>query len=71
MSVPNDNSSPNDSRLRQRRIVLTIAPLLIVAGLVVLLFLKRMPLPLRLAVGLADVFTGLVLLVLVRQKFPK
>ena len=42
---------------------------LIIGGLAVLLLLQRMPLPMRLLVGLMDVFAGLTLLVVVRQKF--
>lgn len=56
---------------RQRRILITLAFVLIASGLAVLLLLKRMPLPLRILVGLMDVFAGLGFLVLVRQKFSK
>ena len=52
---------------RQKRIVVISACVLIGGGLVVLFALGRMPLPLRIAVGLTDVFGGIVLLVLVRQ----
>jgi hypothetical protein len=52
---------------RQKRTVTIIAVLLIVAGLVLLFLLKRLPLPMRLMAGLTDLFGGLVLLVLVRQ----
>ena len=57
--------------LRQRRTIIALALLLIAAGLTVLFLLERMPLPLRILVGLTDVFGGLTLLVLVRQKFSK
>jgi uncharacterized membrane protein HdeD (DUF308 family) len=53
---------------RQKRIVVISACVLIVGGLVVLFLLKQMPLPLRIAVGLTDLFGGIVLLVMVRQK---
>lgn len=43
--------------------------LLILAGLVVAVFLRRIPLPLRLMIGLGDVIAGSTLLLLVRQKF--
>jgi hypothetical protein len=56
-------------RMRQKRTIVVLAVVLIVGGLAVLLALKRMPLPLRIIVGLTDVFAGLGLLVLVRQKF--
>ena len=54
---------------RQKTTITTLATLLIVAGAVVLLFLDRIPLPLRIAVGLGDIIAGWGLLVLVRQKF--
>lgn len=61
--------TPPDPRLRrQKRTLLVLASGLIVAGIVVLFFLQRMPLPMRILVGLTDVFGGLVLLVLIRQK---
>lgn len=60
-----------DRRQRQKRTVLIVASLLIVAGFVVLLFLERMPLPLRILVGLTDAVGGLVLLVVARQKFGR
>ncbi len=60
---------PTDQRARQRRMLLILAPALIVGGLVVLFFLPRMPVPLRIVVGLTDVVAGCVLLIVVRQKF--
>ena len=57
--------------LRQRRTIIALAILLVAAGIAVLFVLDRMPLPLRILVGLTDVFGGLTLLVLVRQKLPK
>ena len=56
-------------REKLRRTVLILAPVLIVAGLAILLFLERMPLPLRLLTGLGDIVVGLVLLVLLKQKY--
>jgi hypothetical protein len=50
--------------------VLLLATVLIATGLMVLLFLSRLPLPLRLLIGCGDVIAGIVLLVLVRQKVP-
>jgi hypothetical protein len=55
-------------RARQKRTLLALATSLIAAGRVVLFVLKRMPLPLRIMVGLGDLFAGCVMLVLVRQK---
>ena len=56
-------------RARQKTIVTILGFVLIAGGLIVLFALKRMPLPMRLLVGLTDVFAGLTMLVLVRQKF--
>ena len=56
-------------RARQKTIVTILGFALIAGGLIVLFALKRMPLPMRLLVGLTDVFAGLTMLVLVRQKF--
>jgi len=55
------------ARQKQRRTIFTLAGLLIIGGFVVLLFLKRMPLPLRMLVGATDVVAGVVLLVVGRQ----
>ena len=61
---------PAGARLapRQKRTLRLLAALLILGGLFILLVLDRMPLPLRLIIGLMDVFAGLGLLLLVRQK---
>lgn len=56
-------------RARLKRTVLILAPVLILGGMAVLLFLERMPLPLRFLVGLGDIVVGLVLLVLLKQKY--
>ena len=58
-----------DPRSRQKRTIQILATLLIAGGLTVLFLLTRMPLPLRILVGLTDVVAGAVLLVVVRQKF--
>ena len=50
--------------------MLVLATALLVGGIVVLVFLSRIPLPLRLAVGLTDVIASAVLFTVVRQKFP-
>jgi hypothetical protein len=52
---------------RQKRLVRWLAVLLIVAGIVVVAGLKRLPVPVRMMAGLGDIFMGCVLLVLVRQ----
>jgi uncharacterized membrane protein HdeD (DUF308 family) len=56
-------------RARLRRTVLILAPVLILGGLAVLLFVDRMMMPLRILVGLGDIVAGVVLLVLLRQKY--
>jgi hypothetical protein len=56
-------------RARQKRTLSVLAAALIAGGLAVLLFLDRIPLPLRLLIGLGDLIAGAVLLVVVRQKF--
>ena len=56
-------------RNRQKRTITALAILLIVAGTIVLFFLDRMFLPLRILVGLGDIVAGWGLLILVRQKF--
>lgn len=58
-----------DPRARQKRTLVILSTLLILGGCVVLFLLKRMPLPMRILVGLTDVVAGAVLLVVVRQKF--
>ncbi len=62
--------APSGGRLsaRQARTLRLLAGVLIVGGIFVLAWLERMPLPLRLIVGLSDIVAGLGLLVLVRQK---
>jgi hypothetical protein len=60
---------PGARRARQKRTLRMLAFVLIAAGVVILFALQRMPLPLRILVGLTDVFAGLTLLVVVRQKF--
>jgi hypothetical protein len=66
MSTP-DPAESAAKFARQKRTVTIVASLLIVAGLVLLFFLKRVPMPMRIMAGLTDLFGGLVLLVLVRQ----
>ena len=65
-----NETPPTDvRRAKQKRTLMILAFGLITAGLVVLVVLQKMPLPLRLLVGLTDVFAGLTLLVVARQKF--
>lgn len=53
---------------RQKRTIRILAALLIAGGLAVLFLVQRLPVPLRIIVGLTDIVAGLVLLLLVRQK---
>jgi hypothetical protein len=68
---PESDPRPPALRARQRTILLTLAFLLIGGGLLILLVLEKVPPPLRIIAGLSDIFAGLVLLVLVRQKFRR
>ena len=56
-------------RSRQKFTVFTLAGILIAAGLLLIFVLKRVPMPIRMFAGLGDLFVGLVLLVVARQKF--
>jgi hypothetical protein len=58
-----------DLRRRQKRTLLILGSVLVAAGLLILLFLERVPLPLRLLLGATDLIAGAVLLLVVRQKF--
>lgn len=58
-----------DQRARLRRQMLILATALALGGFVVLAFLSRIPLPLRLAIGLGDLIAAAVLFLVVRQKF--
>jgi uncharacterized membrane protein HdeD (DUF308 family) len=62
--------TPAEKHARQRRLLLILGPALIAGGLAVLFLLTRMPLPLRIIVGLTDIVAGSVLLLVARQKFP-
>lgn len=59
---------PATRHARQKRLVMILAALLIVSGILVMAFLHRAPLPMRITAGLGDIFIGCVLLVLVRQQ---
>ena len=66
-----DGSVPDELRRRQRRQIGVLAWVLLAAGVAILLFLDRIPLPLRLLMGFVDLVAGAGLLVLRRQKFPE
>ena len=65
----NERARPEGRRVRQKRIITLLGFALVAGGAIVLLALERMPLPMRILVGLTDIFAGLTMLVLVRQKF--
>jgi hypothetical protein len=60
---------PAAQRARQRKTLLILGFALVAGGLVILIALQRMPAPLRILVGLTDIVAGLILLLVVRQKF--
>jgi uncharacterized membrane protein HdeD (DUF308 family) len=70
MSAP-VSPPPPAQRARLKKQMLALGFTLIIGGLVVLAFLTRIPLPLRLAVGLIDLIAGSVLLLAARQKFSR
>ncbi len=74
--MPDPSSNPASTpasdpakRVRLRKQMLILATVLAFGGIVVLAFLTRLPLPLRLAVGLTDLIASAVLFLVVRQKF--
>lgn len=56
-------------RARLRRTVLLLAPTMIVAGILIIAFLDRIPMPVRLLMGFGNIIVGLVLLLLLKQKY--
>lgn len=69
-AAPANHAPDATVRIRQRRTLIALATLLIIGGLVILFLLQRMPLPMRILVGLTDIVAGLTLLIVARQKFP-
>jgi hypothetical protein len=70
MSASPASNVPDVSvRIRQKRTIIILATLLIIGGLIIVFALQRMPLPMRILVGLTDIVAGLTLLIVVRQKF--
>jgi hypothetical protein len=57
------------NRSRQKFTIFSLATFLIIAGLLLVFVLKRVPLPMRVFAGLGDLVAGAALLVLGRQKF--
>jgi polyferredoxin len=69
MSPDSHSPPPSPPReIQHRRTLIVLAWLLIVGGLAIIFFLERMLMPMRILIGLTDIFAGLGLLILVRQK---
>lgn len=66
-----EGSASEELRRRQRRQIGVLAWVLLIAGAAILLFLDRIPLPVRLLMGFVDLVAGAGLLVLRRQKFTE
>jgi hypothetical protein len=71
MPATKPRSTEATRQSRQKILLLALAAVLMAAGLVVLLLLKRLPLPLRLTMGFVDFTAAAALLLLLRQKFPR
>ena len=71
--MPAPLAKPSAQRLyersRQKVILLVFAGVLMVGVILVLFVLKRMPLPMRLVIGLGDVIAASALLLILRQKY--
>lgn len=69
---PSPVTSPGvERRTRQKRLLNILGPILIGSGLVVLIFLDRIPWPMRVAIGFGDLVAGAIILLVVRQKYQK
>lgn len=69
MTAVTDPAKIARERAKLKRTVLILAPVLILGGIAVIAFVDRLPLPARLALGIGDIIVGLVLLVLLKQKY--
>jgi heme A synthase len=70
--MPEDLSKPPTETLspRQRRILVVMSVVLFLAGVGIMLFLQRLPLPARLGLGIIDVIVAAVLVIFLRQNSP-
>ena len=66
--APESRPPPPPREIQHRRTLIVLAWLLIAGGLAIIFFLERMLMPMRILIGLTDIFAGLGLLILVRQK---
>ncbi len=69
MTAVTDPAKIARERAKLKRTVLILSPLLILGGIAVIAFVDRLPLPARLVLGIGDIIVGLVLLVLLKQKY--
>jgi hypothetical protein len=68
--MPDPATSPSARVLaRQKLTLIALSSVLLLAGFVVLFFLKRLPLPMRLVTAFGDFVAASALLLLLRQKF--
>lgn len=56
---------------RQKNILIVMSAVLFFGGLAIMLFLKRLPLPARLALGIVDMIGAAVLVLFLRQNAAK
>lgn len=68
---PPDPSSPEQIRERAalKRKTTIVGLVLILMGAFVMFFVKQLPFPVRIAVGLVDIVIGIALLIFLRPKF--
>lgn len=73
MNPPVDPNSPEQIRERAslKRKTTIVSIVLILMGAFVLFFVKQLPFPARVAIGLADVVIGMALLLFLRPKFDR
>lgn len=65
-----DSPTSEDLKRRRQKITLIVLSLaLILGGIVVLVALRRLPLPMRLVVGLGDFVAAAMLLTFLRQNY--
>ena len=69
--MPNLPSKPTGelTRARQKVILIVLSMVLTFGGFVVLLVLRRMPLPMRIVVGFGDFVAASALLLFLRQNY--
>lgn len=73
MNPPPDRNSPAQIRERAslKRKTTIVSIVLIVMGAFVMFFVKQLPFPVRMAVGVVDILIGIALLIFLRPKFDE